>query len=112
MKMMGVGYQRRKKMKPVKIINQKEEYREQEKRWDLIEKEFKKAGLKVSKYLKSVTDPNKKYKWHQNQIEGSIHETFNGEYLLKLDDEKLLPKYKKLLSKSKFKWTIRVGEDY
>ncbi|GAG59104.1 unnamed protein product [marine sediment metagenome] len=94
-------------MKPVEIINQKQEDREQEKRWETIEKEFKKAGLKITSIFKSVL--NMKNKWG-SRYEGSIHRIWNGQYLLKLDGEKLLPKYKKLLSKSKFKWTIRVGE--
>lgn len=94
----------------VEIINEKEEQREREKRWEIIEKEFKKAKLEITGWFnRNVTNPKKK---GCSRHEGSICETFNGQYLLKIYDEKLLPKYKKLLAKSKFKWTIRVGDIY
>ncbi len=95
----------------VEIINDKKMYREEEERQETIKKEFKKAGLEITGWFnRNVTNPKKSY-WGNNH-EGSIHEVFNGQYLLKIDDEKLLPKYKKLLAKSKFKWMIRVGEVY
>ncbi len=85
----------------VGIINEKEQNREQEKRWETIEKEFEKVGLKVTSYLRCVKNPKKSYWTGYN--DAHINQITQTEYLLKIYDAILIPKYKKILEISKIK---------